>query len=133
MGCCTTQVNQEELKKAGAGAETPRGTAKGILKERSTPKERQGLALRPLAVEEIEGPKLAAFLQKHVTKHSVAIESMYDALHMGEFKRLDKDLQEHRHSLPKEGFHASLNDEPLLVGLSVDLNLPQWRAFNRYN
>lgn len=69
-------------------------------------------------------------------KHSIGIESLYDTLHMGEFKRMDKDLEGHQHQLGKRcqtGFRSTLNDEPLLVGLRVDMNLAQFRAFNKYN
>ena len=63
------------------------------------------------------------------------MESLLDALHLGEFRRLDEEVTagpRDSHSKAK-GFKSTLNDEPMLVGLRVDMNLAQFRAFNRYN
>ena len=91
-------------------------------------------ARKPALVENIQGPRLGHFLQKNIFRHSIAVESLYDALHLGEFRRIDAGTQNDRPSLKEgKGYLSTLSDEPTLVGLRVDMNLAQFRAFNRYN
>lgn len=60
---------------------------------------------------------------------------MLDALHLGEFRKLDEKVTPGPSGSLKKarGYQTTINDEPLLVGLRVDMNLAQFRAFNRYN
>ena len=134
---CTTSVNQEALRK-----ELDRRSAQRTPRDRSgdprtaSASKNNGVveARKPALVENICGPRLGPFLQKNVFRHSIGIESLYDALHLGEFRRIDDEVQGAQPSLKKaKGYQSSLNDEPLLVGLRVDMNLAQFRAFNRYN
>lgn len=136
MGSCTTSINQEALRKELHDRATPReGKDSSPAPERRN--MRQGSALqprRPVVVEHPQGPRLGDFLQRTAIKHAVGIESLYDTLHMGEFRRMDKDLEAHRRNMKNaRKYVPTLSDEPLLVGVRVDMTLAQFRAFNRYN
>lgn len=87
------------------------------------------------AADDIEQAQLSEFLRSNYIQHKVAISSVYDTLQLGDFKRAEgAKAASHRNTRKKSSAsHSLVDDEPLLVGLRVDMSLAQFRTYHRYH
>ena len=101
---CTTAVNQEALRREldhRSAQRTPRDRSNDAVTASALKAHPRPEPKRPAFVENIQGPCLGPFLHKNIFRHEIAVESLYDALHLGEFRRMDDSRTDTRPSLKK--------------------------------